>query len=94
MAEVERIRQDTMDWNELSNPATLSMLVPIIVMVGWILARIMKHRERMAMIEKGMNPDTRTAQVTGLTYVVIVAVFVIIPLFIRLHHDSGQACGG
>lgn len=42
----------------LFNPATLSMLVPIIVLVGWILARLMKHRERMAMIEKGMNPDT------------------------------------
>jgi len=47
-----------MDWERIVTPANLSMLVPIVVLVGWILARYMKHRERMAMIEKGMNPDT------------------------------------
>jgi flagellar biogenesis protein FliO len=49
----------SMDWNGLLNPGTLSMLIPIIVLIGWILARVMKHRERMAMIDKGMNPDEK-----------------------------------
>jgi hypothetical protein len=50
-----------MDWEALLNPGTLAMLIPILGMVGWILAGVSKHRERMAMIEKGMNPDAGKA---------------------------------
>ncbi len=49
-----------MDWDGLFNAGTLSMLVPIVALIGWIAIRAMKHRERMAMIEKGMNPDLAT----------------------------------
>lgn len=46
-----------MDWDALLKPQILAMLVPIAFAVYAIAARAMKHRERMAMIEKGMNPD-------------------------------------
>jgi hypothetical protein len=50
-----------MDWlNELS-PQTLGMLIPIVaIIVGGIVLvtkTIIRHRERLAMIEKGMHPD-------------------------------------
>jgi hypothetical protein len=50
-----------MDLNALLNPGTLAMLLPVLGMVGWIVAVVTKHRERMAMIEKGMNPDAGKA---------------------------------
>jgi heme exporter protein D len=37
----------------------LALLIPILAMVYWIVASVMKHRERMAMIERGMDPDVR-----------------------------------
>lgn len=51
-----------MTWlNVLSRPETLALLVPIaaILMLGIIavLKTLIKHRERMAMIEQGMHPD-------------------------------------
>jgi hypothetical protein len=47
-----------MDWDRLLEPAVLGMAIPILALVYWILHAIMKHRERMAMIEQGMNPDS------------------------------------
>ncbi len=45
----------------LSDPAALIFMIPIVaILVGGISGmakRVMRHRERMAMIERGMNPD-------------------------------------
>jgi hypothetical protein len=46
-----------MDLNALLNPGTLAMLLPVLGLLGWIIVAIANHRERMAMIEKGMDPD-------------------------------------
>ena len=51
-----------MTWlNVISRPETLVFLVPIaaILMFGMmgIIKILIKHRERMAMIEQGMHPD-------------------------------------
>jgi len=46
-----------MNWDSLLNPGTLAMLVPILALVYWIAHAVMKHRERMAMIEQGIHPD-------------------------------------
>lgn len=46
-----------MDWNALLNPGTLAMLIPVLAILGGIVRMVAKHRERMAMIERGMNPD-------------------------------------
>ncbi|MGA2258396.1 MAG: hypothetical protein ABSG53_27345 [Thermoguttaceae bacterium] len=50
------------DWfSFFDNPATLVFMIPITaILVGGIIGiskRIMRHRERMAMIERGMDPD-------------------------------------
>ena len=49
-------------WFEVfRNPATLVLMIPIVaILVGGITGiskLIMRHRERMAMIEQGMDPD-------------------------------------
>ena len=45
----------------LKNPATAVFLIPIVaILVGGTIALFtmyIRHRERMAMIERGMNPD-------------------------------------
>jgi hypothetical protein len=46
-----------MDLNALLNPGTLALLIPVLGMVGWIVSEIAKHRERMARIEKGIDPN-------------------------------------
>jgi len=50
------------DWlSFLTHPATLVFLIPIVaILVGGITAItkiLIRHRERMAMIERGMHPD-------------------------------------
>jgi len=55
-----------MEWpNIFSNPAALALMIPIVaILVGGIseiVKRIFRHRERMAMIERGMNPDEKPA---------------------------------
>ncbi len=50
------------DWAYfLNNPACLVMMIPIAaILIGGIMGiakLVMRHRERMAMIERGMNPD-------------------------------------
>jgi hypothetical protein len=56
-----------MSWpNIFSNPAALALMIPIVaILVGGIseiIKRIFRHRERMAMIERGMNPDDKPAE--------------------------------
>jgi len=45
------------NWSKLINPTTLALLVPTVIILYWIVRSVMKHRERMAMIAKGLNPD-------------------------------------
>jgi hypothetical protein len=48
-----------MNWNRLlSDPGVLAMLIPILGILYFIVAAAFKHRERMAMIGRGMNPDS------------------------------------
>jgi hypothetical protein len=48
-----------MEW---LNPGTLSLLIPIVaIIMGGAFAitkAVAHHRERLAMIEKGLNPDS------------------------------------
>ena len=50
-----------MDFSRLMEPGVVAMLIPIVaIVVGGAIAitkMIINHRERLAMIEKGMNPD-------------------------------------
>lgn len=57
-----------MDWSYLTNPQILPFLIPIVAILIPIVAIVMgvikkiveilvRHRERMAMIERGMHPD-------------------------------------
>ena len=45
-----------MDWLTAISPAVLAISIPIIFAIGWIISMILKHRERMALIERGMDP--------------------------------------
>jgi hypothetical protein len=51
-----------MEWLRDLTPGVASMLVPIVAIIcgiGYAITKaIIHHRERMAMIERGMNPDT------------------------------------
>jgi hypothetical protein len=47
-----------MEWDRLLDPAVLALMIPILALAYWILHAIMKHRERMAMIEQGIHPDS------------------------------------
>ncbi len=51
-----------MDWERLLTPSNLPLMIPIVAIVMGILyaivAALIRHRERMAMIERGMHPDT------------------------------------
>jgi hypothetical protein len=55
-----------MDWLRDVSPGTLSMLVPIVAIIcgiGYAITKaVIHHRERMAMIERGMNPDAPQSQ--------------------------------
>lgn len=46
-----------MELDRLLDPGSLALLIPVLAIVAGIVAIIAKHRERMAMIERGMNPD-------------------------------------
>jgi hypothetical protein len=50
-----------MDWRQVMTPEILSLVIPIAaILVGGAIAitsMLIKHRERIAMIEHGMNPD-------------------------------------
>ena len=49
------------DWSFLAGPDTLPFAIPITAILVWGIIAITKilirHRERMAMIERGMHPD-------------------------------------
>jgi hypothetical protein len=46
-----------MNWNRLLAPEILALLIPILAILGWIISSLLQHRERMAMIANGMDPD-------------------------------------
>jgi hypothetical protein len=50
-----------MDWTKLLNPAILGILVPIVAIIAWaavaMTKMIINHRERLARIERGRNPE-------------------------------------
>jgi len=50
-----------MSWNSLLEPEVLVFLIPIAaIVVGGIVSivgSVIKHRERMSMIEQGIHPD-------------------------------------
>ena len=52
-----------MDWSMLLEPSRLALLIPIVAIICGIGIGITKmiidHRERMAMIERGIDPDAR-----------------------------------
>ena len=57
----QQVAQADPRWLEfLSHPETLVLLVPIVFILMFgivaILKTLIRHRERMAMIERGMNP--------------------------------------
>jgi hypothetical protein len=52
-----------MEWERLLRPEIFGMLIPItaILVVGAIAITkmVIRHRERLAMIERGLDPDHR-----------------------------------
>jgi len=50
-----------MEWVNELNPGIVTMLIPIVaIIMGGIYAitkAVIRHRERLAMIERGMHPD-------------------------------------
>ena len=50
-----------MDWSRILDPAILGLLIPVVaLLVGGAIAitkMVTKHQERLAMIERGINPD-------------------------------------
>ncbi|MBN2475109.1 MAG: hypothetical protein JXB62_10910 [Pirellulales bacterium] len=52
-----------MSWQQFLRPDIIVFLIPIsAILVGGaiaIVSMVIKHRERMSMIEQGINPDRR-----------------------------------
>jgi hypothetical protein len=50
-----------MEWREFLRPELLGIFIPIVaILIGGAIAitsMVIKHRERIAMIEQGMDPD-------------------------------------
>lgn len=50
-----------MEWSRILDPAILGLLIPVIALLGGgaivITKMVTKHQERLAMIERGINPD-------------------------------------
>ena len=44
--------------DRLFEPRSLALMIPIFVGIVWIVMAALKHRERMALIEKGIHPDS------------------------------------
>jgi hypothetical protein len=53
----------------LLNPATVWVLIPVAAIliggIGAIMKQTQRHKERMAMIERGMDPNRDSAQDGG-----------------------------
>jgi len=54
-----------MNFDALLHPATLVFLIPVLAVLAGIVQMLIKHRERMAMIERGMNPDQTKIEPTN-----------------------------
>jgi hypothetical protein len=46
-----------MDLARLLTPDVLALSIPIIAILSGTFMAVLRHRERMAMIEQGMDPD-------------------------------------
>jgi len=50
-----------LEWPFLADKHLLALMIPIVAIVAWgciaIVGLLLRHRERMAMIERGINPD-------------------------------------
>jgi len=46
-----------MNWANVVTPELLVMAIPIVAIVSGTVMAVLKHRERMATIERGMDPD-------------------------------------
>jgi len=46
-----------MNWANVVTPELLVMAIPIVAIVSGTVMAVLKHRDRMAMIERGMDPD-------------------------------------
>ena len=51
-----------MDWIQKFGPDQIVLFIPIVAIITWGAVSITKawirHRERLAMIQQGMNPDS------------------------------------
>ena len=52
-----------MNWANVVTPELLVMAIPIVAIVSGTVMAVLKHRERMAMIERGMDPDAASRAV-------------------------------
>jgi hypothetical protein len=46
-----------MDWAQVITPELVIMTIPVVAILSGTVVAVLKHRERMAMIERGMDPD-------------------------------------
>ena len=50
-------------WDFLTSPATVWVVVPVVAILFWgvteIIGKIHEHKERMAMIQQGIDPRTQ-----------------------------------
>lgn len=46
-----------MNMADVLNPEMLVMAIPIVAILSGTVVAVLRHRERMAMIEHGMDPD-------------------------------------
>ncbi len=48
--------------DRLLDPGFIAVMIPILGIVALIIRRLALHKERMAMIEQGLDPDERAKQ--------------------------------
>ena len=46
-----------MNWAQVITPELMIMTIPVVAILSGTVVAVLKHRERMAMIERGMDPD-------------------------------------
>ena len=55
---------------EIAKPEVLGLVAPIVVVIGGVILAlafgIMRHRERIAKIEHGIDPDTKPKSTAGI----------------------------
>jgi hypothetical protein len=46
-----------MNWAQVLTPDVMALAIPIVAILSGTVVAVLRHRERMAMIEHGMDPD-------------------------------------